>query len=102
MNTRPDSVRLFAADLCPVCGSPLPQHEAAGRPALYCTEACRKRADRLTRRWRPVVRRLARMIAGAPGEAGTGAGLVYQLWITESARARAEVAAMRLPRRREA
>jgi hypothetical protein len=42
------------------------------------------------------------MIAGAPGEAGTGAGLIYQLWISESARARAEVAAMRLPRRREA
>lgn len=43
------------------------------------------------------MRRLARMVAGAPGEAGTGAGLVYQLWITESARARAEVQAMRLP-----
>lgn len=36
--------------ICPVCSSPLPVHPAAGRPSVYCKEACKKRAMRLRRK----------------------------------------------------
>ncbi len=31
---------------CPVCSSLLPVHSGGGRPAVYCKEACKKRAMR--------------------------------------------------------
>jgi hypothetical protein len=31
---------------CPVCASLLPVHPAAGRPAVYCKESCKKKALR--------------------------------------------------------
>jgi len=31
---------------CPVCAALLPEHLAAGRPAVYCKEACKKKSLR--------------------------------------------------------
>jgi hypothetical protein len=31
---------------CPICGSDMPPAKATGRPAVFCSVVCRKRADR--------------------------------------------------------
>jgi predicted nucleic acid-binding Zn ribbon protein len=35
-----------ALDLCPVCSSPLPFSFGSGRPAEYCSNACKMKAYR--------------------------------------------------------
>ena len=34
------------ADLCPICGDEMPTPKSTGRPAVFCSVVCRKRADR--------------------------------------------------------
>ena len=47
----------LAAD-CRICGSPLPPAAAAGRPAVFCSEVCRRESEFAIRR---LVRRLGKV-----------------------------------------
>ena len=48
---------------CPKCGNDLPQQEGAGRPARYCSDACKRAAGyemtRLNRRLQGIEDRLS-------------------------------------------
>ncbi len=41
----PAAMTLFDGDRCPACGGPIERAET-GRPAIYCSDLCRKRASR--------------------------------------------------------